>query len=333
MIERYRVMPMATVPMEWESRLGRRLRVRDLYILATVVRARSMARAARELSMTQPTVSEAIANLEHVLRVRLLDRSPRGVEPTIYANALLRRSTAVFDELKQSVRDIEFLTDPTTGQLNIGCPESIAATLLPHFIESYVRKYPGVSLQVEDVPSPAIRSPALRERKFDLVLARWPLPLTIDADVDDVSVDSVLNDPLVIVAGKDSRWAQGRRKIDIAELANEPWILSPPGTWNYEWIAREFKSRGLGLPKVAISTFNVHLNAHFLKSGRLLTTYPRSWALLNGFKVLPVNVPIQEWPLSVVTLKNRTLSATVEGFVECARDVAKAMAAKLTRTA
>lgn len=324
---------MTAVTMEWESRLGRRLRVRDLYILATVVRVRSMAKAARELSMAQPSVSEAIANLEHVLRVRLLDRSPRGVEPTIYADAILKRSTAVFDELKQSVRDIEFLADPTTGQLNIGCPESIAATLLPHFIEGYMRKYPGVSLQVEDVPSPAIRSPALRERKFDLVLARWPLPLAIDARVDDVDVDAIVNDPLVVVAGMNSPWTRRRRKIDIAELANEPWILSPPGTWNYEWIAREFETRGLGLPKVAISSFNVHLNAHFLKSGRFLTTYPRSWALLNGFKILPVDVPIQAWPLSVVTLKNRTLSATVEGFIECARHVAEGMAGRLATSA
>jgi DNA-binding transcriptional LysR family regulator len=283
--------------------------------------------------MTQPAVSEAIANLEHVLRVRLLDRSPRGVEPTIYANAILKRSTAVFDELKQGVRDIEFLADPTTGQLNIGCPESIAATLLPHFIESYVSKYPGVSLQVEDIPSPAIRSPALRERKFDLILARWPLPLAIDAPIDDVNVDPILNDPLVIVAGINSRWTQRRRKIDVAELADEPWILSPPGTWNYEWIARAFKERGLRMPKVTISTFNVHINAHFLKSGSFLTTYPRSWALLNGFKVLPVNVPVQAWPLSVVTLKNRTLSATLEGFIGCARDVARARTAKLTRSA
>ena len=323
---------MRTVTMEWESRLGRRLRVRDLYILATVVKACSMAKAARELSMSQPAVSEAIANLEHVLRVRLLDRSTRGVEPTIYAKTILKRSTAVFDELKQGVRDIEFLTDPSTGQLNIGCPESIAATLLPHFAERYVKKFPGVSLQVEDVPSPAIRSPALRERKVDLILARWPIPLAIDESVDDVNVDPLFDDPLVIVAGMNSPWAQRRRKMDIADLVDEPWILSPPGTWNYEWVARGFKERGLGLPKVAISTFNVHLNAHFLRNGRFLTAYPRSWALLNSFKVLSANLSPQAWPLSIVTLKNRTLSPTVESFIACSRDVAKAMAAKLTRS-
>ena len=109
--------------MEWESRLGRRLRVRDLYILSTVVKSGGMAKAARQLAMTQPAVSAAIANLEYMLGVRLLDRGPRGIEPTIYADAMLKRSIAVFDELKQSVKDIESLTDPATGELRIGCPE------------------------------------------------------------------------------------------------------------------------------------------------------------------------------------------------------------------
>src|SRR5215813_9404995 len=115
---------MTQVTMEGESSLGRRLRVRDLYILAAVVETGGMAKAARRLAMTQPSVSAAIANLEHMLGVRLLDRSPRGIEPTIYAEAMLKRSIAVFDELKQSVKDVAFLADPTSGELRIGCPES-----------------------------------------------------------------------------------------------------------------------------------------------------------------------------------------------------------------
>src|SRR5215469_11677217 len=134
---------MTSVTMEWESRLGRRLRVRDLYILQTVVKAGGMAKAARQLAMTQPSVSAAIANLEHVLGVRLLDRSPRGIEPTIFAEALLKRSVAVFDELKQSVRDIEFLADPTVGELRIGCPESLSSPLLQPIIRKFNREYPN----------------------------------------------------------------------------------------------------------------------------------------------------------------------------------------------
>jgi DNA-binding transcriptional LysR family regulator len=95
--------PMASVT-EWDARIGKRLRLRDLHILSAVAERGSMAKAAKHLAMSQPAISEAIANLEAVLRVRLLDRGPRGVEPTIYAEALLKRGLVVFDELRQGIR-------------------------------------------------------------------------------------------------------------------------------------------------------------------------------------------------------------------------------------
>src|SRR4029079_18160570 len=108
-------MVMDNTIVHWESRIGRRLKLRDLHILFAVVHWGSMARAARYLTMSQPAVSKLIADLEDVLRVRLLDRSPRGIEPTLYAHALLKRGYVAFDELKQGIRDIEFLADPTAG--------------------------------------------------------------------------------------------------------------------------------------------------------------------------------------------------------------------------
>src|SRR5205823_10229157 len=97
---------------DWESQIGRRLKLRDLHVFFTVVQRGSMAKAAQQLGVSQPAVSEVIADLEYALGVKLLDRRPHGVEPTMYGDALLRRGTVAFDELKQSVRDIEFLADP-----------------------------------------------------------------------------------------------------------------------------------------------------------------------------------------------------------------------------
>ncbi|HWI36179.1 MAG TPA: LysR family transcriptional regulator, partial [Burkholderiales bacterium] len=97
---------------DWDSRIGRRLKLRDLHILAAVVQWGSMAKAATRLAMTQPAVSESIANLEDTLHVRLLDRSSQGIKPTVYANALLRRGNIVFDELRQALKEIEFLANP-----------------------------------------------------------------------------------------------------------------------------------------------------------------------------------------------------------------------------
>src|SRR5215470_1729712 len=116
---------------DWDDQIGRRLRLRDLRVFFAVVQAGSLSKAAAQLRVSHPAVSQVIADLEHALGVRLFDRSSRGVEPTIYARALLARGRAAFDELKQGIRDIEFLANPTAGELTLGYPESLTATVLP----------------------------------------------------------------------------------------------------------------------------------------------------------------------------------------------------------
>jgi hypothetical protein len=89
-------MPYASI--QWERQIGRRLRLRDLFVFFTVVRSGSMAKAAAQLNVSPPSVSEIIADLEQALGVRLLDRSPQGVMTTLYGDALLKRGEAAFDE-------------------------------------------------------------------------------------------------------------------------------------------------------------------------------------------------------------------------------------------
>jgi DNA-binding transcriptional LysR family regulator len=315
---------MTSVTMEWESRLGRRLRVRDLYILATVVKAGGMAKAARQLALTQPAVSAAIANLEHLLGVRLLDRSPRGIEPTIYAEALLKRSVAVFDELKHSVKDVQSLVDPATGELRIGCP--LNTTILPQFIERFSKRYPRVTVHVHHVPSPALRNPGLRDRKYDLVVARLGPSLPNDQTTDDLKLEQLFDDPLVVAVGLHSKWAR-RRTVDLEELLDEPWCLTHPDAWNYIGISEAYLARGLPMPKVSLSGFSMPLVNHFVANGPFITAMPCSVARYCSLKVLPVGLPKRPWPVVIATLKNRTLSPVVERFIECARDVAKTLAA------
>ena len=153
---------------DWESQIGRQLRLRDLHAFFAVVRCRSMAKAAAQLGVSQPAVSKVIADLEHALGVRLFDRSPQGVEPTVFGAALLKRGTAAFDELKQGIRDIEFLADPTTGEVRIGCPGNISSTLMLRIVQQFMQKYPRVLLHVDAVQNPQ-DLPGLHERKYDLL--------------------------------------------------------------------------------------------------------------------------------------------------------------------
>src|SRR5260370_35977487 len=97
--------------LDWETRIGRRVRLRDLHILFAVVQHGSMAKAGVHLGMTQSAVSQAIAALEDALGARLFDRTTRGIEPNIYGNCLLNRSRIAFDELRQAVNESEVSSD------------------------------------------------------------------------------------------------------------------------------------------------------------------------------------------------------------------------------
>jgi molybdenum-dependent DNA-binding transcriptional regulator ModE len=97
--------------MEWSERIGRRIKLRDLHILLAVAKAGTMGKAAVALAVSQPVVSKAIADLEHALGLRLMDRSPQGIEPTVYGRALLKWSVAAFDDLRQCVKELEYLND------------------------------------------------------------------------------------------------------------------------------------------------------------------------------------------------------------------------------
>jgi DNA-binding transcriptional LysR family regulator len=315
---------------DWESQIGRRLRLRDLHVFSIVVRAGSMGKAAQELGVSQPAVSEVIANLEHALGVRLLDRTPRGIEVTAHGAALERRVLAAFDELKQGIKDIEFLSDPTVGEVRIGCPESISAAILQPVCETFIRQYPRIVLDVDTVNTLSFAQ-KLRSRNLDIVLARGGWPLEDAHLVTDFDVETLYDDELVIAAGKNSSWA-GRRKIDIAELRGERWILTSADRWNYQVIATAFQIRGVEMPQISMKTISVHLRAHMVATGKFIATFPRSvvdlYADRLGMKVLPVDLPNSNWPVKIATLRNRMLSSVVERFIACARDTARAARGK-----
>jgi DNA-binding transcriptional LysR family regulator len=311
---------------DWESRIGRRLQLRDLHILFAVVQCGSMAKAAVQLGVAQPSVSEAIAGLEDTVGVRLLDRSPRGVTATVYGDALLNRSRAAFDELRQGIRDIEFLADPTVGELRIASPETLTAGFLPAVIEQMSQKHPGILFHVVQANTVTLEFRELRERSVDLALARLTRPLA----ADDLDTETLFDDKLFVVAGAQHPLAR-RRKIALEELAAQPWIAIPPDNVAGSFAAEAFRASGLGLPRPTVVTFSQNLRYHLLASGHYLTTLAGSSLRFNAeyfsLKALPVDLAFPPRPVVVVTLRNRTLSPTARLFIAHAHEVAKAMLA------
>jgi DNA-binding transcriptional LysR family regulator len=320
---------MAKGSVDWDARIGRRLRLRDLHVFFAVVRAGSMAKAASQLRVTQPSVSKSISDLESMLGVPLFDRNPRGVVPTMYGNALLRCGAVVFDELRQGIRTIESLADPDSGELRIGCLGAITATMiLPTIIKQFARRHPRAVLHIDDVASPSSLLSGLRDRKYDLTIARSLKPLTDDSD--DLQIDVLLEDRMVIAAGTRNRWAS-RRKTDLAEIVEEQWILSEPDTWNYARLREACEARGLPMPKGNLVSLSVPLRAYFIANGPYIAPFAEAaLPLLNAqhqsIKALPVDLPDRPWPILMATLKGRTQSPLLGRFMATAHSVVKSRA-------
>ena len=128
--------------MQLSDRIGRRIKLHDLHVLMAAIQSGSMSKAAALLNTGQPAISRSIAELEHALGVRLLDRSRQGIKPTEYGRALIDGGTAVFDDLRQTVKNIEFIADPTAGEVRIGCNPFLAASFVSAAVDRLSRRYP-----------------------------------------------------------------------------------------------------------------------------------------------------------------------------------------------
>jgi DNA-binding transcriptional LysR family regulator len=303
----------------WESQIGRRLKLRDLHVFLMVVQCGSMAKAAKQLGVSQPSVSEFIADLEHALGVRLVDRSTRGVEPTAYGGALLKRSVAAFDELKQGIRDIEFLSDQTAGEVRIAAPVALAG-FVAAAIERLTRRHPRIvcDLTVEGDYR------ALDEREVDLAIGF----LTASPIAKDrMEAELLYAAPRFVVAATKNPWTR-RRKVTLADLMKQAWTLSRPESALGAADASAFRAAGLKLPAATVTTNSVLARIALAAEGRFLTIASAATLKFLGWAVspLPIALPDIRSPVGIVTLKNRTLTPVAQLFIESVRELASPLA-------
>ena len=312
------------VIMDREHRIGRRLKLRHMEILLAVVESGSMAKAGTKLAISQPAISRAVAEMEQTLGVPIFDRSPQGVEPTQYGRALLKRGIAAFDELAQGVKDIDFLADPTAGELRIGTSPGLAEGIVLAVIDRLSRQYPRAVIHL--VPGGLHdQHEALRGRRIEFGFAGTAGPIS----EQDTDTEVLFEEPLTVVASLDNPWSRHRR-IELRELVNELWTWPAAGTLIDSLVMGAFHAHGIDPPRATIYADAYSFRIRLAATGRFLAIVPASIMRLAGtpasIKVLPVELPTTRRQIGIITLKNRTLSPLAQLFIQCAREVARPLA-------
>lgn len=310
--------------MQISDRIGRRMKLHDLHVLMAVAQTGSMRKAAAILHTTQSAISRSVADLEQTIGAKLLDRSTQGIEPTHYGHALLKRGAAAFDELKQGVREIEFLANPDAGELLIGSGSAFAEGFVLAVINRLSQQYPRVAYHVMPYALAALYD-QLRQRRIELAFSG-------NSELepqDDIDAEVLFEEPLVVAASAKSPWVR-RRKVSLADLRDEPWSWSPPGTVVDRLMVEAFRANGLNPPRAAVYTDAINVRIRLAATRGFLIVVPASMLSLPArhelLRRVAVELPTTRRQMGIITLRNRTLSPLAQLFIACARETARPLA-------
>ncbi|MFI1517929.1 LysR family transcriptional regulator [Kitasatospora cineracea] len=193
-----------------------------LEVFGTAARLGSFTAAGEQLGWTQSAVSRQIATLEGELGVVLFDRLPRGVRLTEYGRTLLPHAEALLDRLDGTRRDLAALTGLTAGRLRLGAFDSANAALVPAALAAFRAAHPAVVPALTEGLSGDLLD-LLADGSIDLaVVTAYP---EHRYDTERFDLHRLADDPVLVALPRAHRLAR-RRRLRLAELADEPWIAA-----------------------------------------------------------------------------------------------------------
>lgn len=309
--------------MPWDNRTKRQLKLRDLDILVAVVEMQSMGKAASRLNISQPAISKAIMELEHALGVPLVERSRRGVVPTSYGSALRKWAATIFNDLRQGIEEINFISDPTKGEIRLGATEPVTAAIISPVIGRLARTHPGMSFHVVAGDTAGLYK-NVAERNIELAICRMigPLPNELTAEI-------LFYDSFAIMASAKNPLTR-RRQLKLADLMNERWALLPFDSFFGSLVAEAFRTNGHQPPRATVATLSEYMKNDLLATGRFLTVLPSFMLKVPGrhppLRALSVALLNPRMPIGLITLKNRMLTPVAQLFIDNIRSFTRALA-------
>jgi DNA-binding transcriptional LysR family regulator len=300
-----------------ERWITRKFRLRHVELIAELYDCGSILKAARRLSLTQPTVTKALRDVESTLGVQLFERSNRGLEPTAYGEIFARHAKIVLAQLRHAAEELESLRAGYSGKVTVGTLLAASASILPDAIAMLKKQRPAVAISVV-VGTYDILMPSLLVGDLDMVLGRLPEEGRSRALV----YEEFYAEPICVVARRGHPLAR-KRRLSLRELANEPWLLPLPETALRRQIERAFVEAGAPLPRNVIESVSILTNRALLRKSDCIGVMPYHVALddveLGLLAILPVKLKSIETPVGAILRAPGTLPPAAAALLDCLR--------------
>lgn len=295
------------------------MELRDIEYFAVVAEHGHLGRAAEALGLSISALSKSLRRLERAMQAKLFRRTPKGVELTTEGAALLPRVRGLRLSLADVEREIADLSQGLTGHLRIGAHPGVFPDLLGLACGAVLEDAPKVTLALTIAGNDELL-PALRNGELDLIVNAMP-----GRPYEDLAHEHVYDDEFVVYASARHRLA-GKKRVMLADVAQERWILWAPNAPSWQRLHRIFEDNNLPPVRVAMVASDVSLRfsaaAHSDLLGITLKRLVQQAA--PGYRLVALPVKELTWQLgtAVSYRKDTYLSPAVRRFIQILKTTA-----------
>jgi len=300
--------------------LKARLKTRQLLLLIALDDYRNIHRAADELHMTQPAASKQIKDLEEMLEVKLFERLPRGMEPTIYGETMIRHARMALTSLALAHDDIVTLKAGLSGQVEVGVIMAPAMALLPRAIARVKEDAPLLRIGVQLETSNVLLD-KLQHGTLDFMIGR----IFDTIDTTGLIYEELTEEPACAVV-RPGHPLLDNAQLQLKDIAALPWILPPHGSILRYRFDMMFRRAGLEPPANVVDTTAMLVITALLQQTDSLHVMPlevaQYYASLNVMRILPIELPCKMDAFGIIRQRDHLLSPGADLLLRAVRSAA-----------
>jgi LysR family cyn operon transcriptional activator len=282
--------------------------IRQAHYLLAVADHGSFTRAAAELHISQPALSQRIRDLEEELGTQLFDRSGRAIKPTDAGRTYIEHVRRALRELNAGRRAMQDVENVEGGTLRLAFLPLFTTHLVGPLMQEFYKRHPTVFVTIDILAQAALEA-ALVEDRLDVGLA------FSGVKAEEVEVQQLHDDQLCLVVGKEHP-AFNRTEIDVAELEGADLALLGPAFVTRGPIDRYFHINGVR-PRIAIQANSADSIIAIVRGAPIATVMPADSARdVPGLKAVPLRPPGGVWTISVLQRRGAYRSAASKALIK-----------------
>lgn len=290
------------------------MKLSQLRHLVAVAEAGTVRQAAKNLNLSQSSVTKSIQQLEAELGVALLIRGSHGVTPTPAGLALIDRAKAIEAELRHARNDIDAVQGAKSGEIRVSASPSVAMLLLPKAIHAFRRARPLVSFAIEEGVYPDVL-PGLRRGELDFAICLVP-----EAPRDDELVfETLVKDRLVPAVRADHPLTR-KGRLTLADLLDRDWVVYRRTRTGRDVVEQTFRANKLAPPARTLECASFAGALALVEQGDSITLVPTQLfadrASRPALVPLKLDSPMPPWNVAAISRARHFLSPVCQAFLD-----------------